>query len=372
MEHRNTIRALSAQHVLVTFFLAAGCQPAVEETAGSAPTLEEYFEARDRLNCDLALECGQLMTQDQCTMGRRPPECAEFEFSPSAASACLDAMEEVLDVAEPDGNACGDNLVPEVCGDVITWGQNSCPNVGRPLFVDSEQVLPQIVRTCPPGGVTAQAHAAEHWLQCARMECASVPAFTRLAEELASVGAPASMQNAARDAAVDEVRHTQLCLDAARHLVDTEFSVGPLPEVPARPGITIEQLAVEALLEGCIGEGSAAAWATLGSNRAGPQFAQRLRDIAGDELRHAALSWRVIGWALRRQPTLRPRLLAALEAWRQDDASDATPNEREGLATMGVLSVATERATARELVSVVVRPTLVALCRRSGRIQTRA
>ncbi len=364
MERSRHSPALAAQHVLVCFFLAAGCQPAVNLTAESGPTVEEYFEARDQLNCDLALECGHLQTPEECSMGNGPAECSEFEFSASAASACLDAMEDVIDAAGADESACGPNHVPEVCGDVISWGENSCATAGRPLFVDGEQILPPVVRTCPPG-VSARARAAEHWLQCARMESASVPAFTRLAAELASVGAPAAMVEAARDAAADEIRHTQLCLDVAGRLVDDEFNVGPLPDVLARIGLSIEQLAMEALLEGCIGEGSAGAWASIASRRAGPQFAQTLRDIAGDELRHAALSWRVVGWALRKRPSLGPRLFDALDAWEEHDANSAAPNARTGLEAMGVLSAASERAAARELVSVVVRPTLDALCGRS-------
>ncbi len=364
MEHGKPTPALAAQHVLVCFFLAAGCQPLVEETAESDPTAEEYFEARAQLDCDLALECGHLMRQDECPLGSVPSECAAFEFSASAASACLDAMEELVDAAGSDAYACGPNGVPEVCADVITWGENSCPTAGRPLFVDGEQLLPPVVRTCPPG-VSARAKAAEHWLQCARMESASVPAFTRLAAELASVGAPTAMSDAARDAADDEIRHTRLCLGIAERLVDAEFSLGPLPDVRARAGVSIEQLAIEALLEGCIGEGSAAAWACIASKSAGPQFARTLGDIAGDELRHAALSWRVVGWALRRRPGLGPRLRAALDAWEEHGANSPIVNERSGLEAMGVLSPAAERAVSRMLVSAVVRPTLEALCSRS-------
>lgn len=357
--------ATSARGVLVAFFLAAACQ------ADEEPSEEDYFETRDQLNCDLLLECGQLMSEDECTMGSALGECSEFNAS--AATACLEAMEDALDAAQADAKACSDPIFPQECNSVITWsGSAECgTTAGRPLFIDGQQLLPPVVRACPPGE-TPRALAAEHWLQCARMESASVPAFTRLASELASVGAPSSMQVAAQDAAKDEIRHTQLCLDVARQLVDTEFDLGPLPEVPGRPDITVETLAIEALIEGCIGEGSAAAWASIAGNGAGRGVAQTLRDIAADELQHAALSWRVIGWALRRQPGLSTALLAALDNWERADAANPVVGGRKGLAEHGVLSSAAERATARELVSVVVRPTLLALCRRSERIQARA
>lgn len=164
----NPTRALAAQHVFVSFFLAAGCQAAVDEDA----TEEDYFESRDQLNCDLLLECGLLMSEDECTMGSGLSECSEFDAS--AATACLAAMEDALDAAQADANACGDDPFSEECASVITWSDSAeCgTTAGRPLFVDGEQVLPSVVRACPPG-VSARAHAAEHWLQCARMESAS-------------------------------------------------------------------------------------------------------------------------------------------------------------------------------------------------------
>lgn len=359
--------AASARSVLVAFFLAAACQADAEEE----PMEEDYFEARDQLNCDLLLECGQLMSEDECTMGSGLSECSEFNAD--AATVCLEAMEEALDAAQADASACTDPIFPQECNAVITWStEGGCgTTAGRPLFIDGAQLLPDVVRACPPG-VSPRALAAEHWLQCARMESASVPAFTRLAAELATVGAPSSMQLAAQEAADDEVRHTRLCLDVARQLSNTEFDVGPLRDVPARPEITVETLATEALIEGCIGEGSAAAWASIARSHAGPEVAPTLADIAADELRHAALSWRVIGWALRRQPGLSATLLAALEDWERADAATPVAGGRDGLAEHGVLSTAAERATARELVSVVVRPTLEALCRRSERVRAQA
>ncbi len=355
----------------MAFFLAAACEAAVDESEEANPTPEEFFEIRNDLGCELALECDQLPDDVPCSFGSGLSECSDFD--PSAAAECVQAMEDALEAAQEDVNACGNDPLPEVCASVITWSESSeCgTTAGRPLFIDGAQLLPPVVRACPPG-VSPRALAAEHWLQCARMESASVPAFTRLAAELATVGAPGSMQLAAQDAAEDEIRHTRLCLDVARQLTRTEFDVGPLPDVLARPEITVETLATEALIEGCIGEGSAAAWASIARNHAGPEVAPTLADIAADELRHAALSWRVLGWALRRQPELSATLLAALEDWERADAADPVVRGRDGLAEHGVLSTAAERATARELVSVVVRPTLEALCRRSERTRARA
>ncbi len=369
---KSSNRALAAQHLLVSFFAAAGCQPNVDTADEGVPTVEEFFESRDELSCNLALECGQLMTRDQCNSGSSLSECSDYNAS--AAEACIEAMEDALEAVEADANACSDTGVSEACADVIIWDDSAdgCgTTAGRPLFVDGKQLVPPVTRSRPPGN-HARAIAAEHWLACAQMEAASVPAFTRLAQELASVGAPATMIEAARDAAADEVRHTQMCLDAARKLVHADFGVGPLPDIPARADVDVEQLALEALLEGCIAEGSAAAWASIASNRAQPEFAKTLRDIAADELRHAALSWRVIGWALRRRPALGPRLLAALGTWEHEDANAPVTSRRRGLAAMGVLSVAAERTAARELVSVVVRPTLQALCRRNVCASVRA
>lgn len=234
---------------------------------------------------------------------------------------------------------------------------------GRPLFDEDLQVLPGVTRRSEPGqGLRAQ--AAEHWLFAARMEYASVAAFARLSSELMALRAPLELVAECQRASLDEVRHTSICLQIANGLADDdEFAMGALAVVPARRDITVMQIAIEALLEGCIGEGSAAGWATLASSQAQPEYAEPLSTIASDELRHAGLSWRIVRWALSVKPTLSATLLAELGRWqREHHRTQPDPTERAHLEHLGVLSEATEYATTTELVRTIVRPTLERLC----------
>lgn len=144
-------------------------------------------------------------------------------------------------------------------------------------------------------------------------------------------------------------------------LSGAEPELGAMPGITARAAADLERLAIEALLEGAIDEGSAAAWAAAAVPTADPAFAEVLRRIAEDELRHATLSWRILARALEQQPDLGPVLRDALDRWKP---AAATSDLRVGLARFGVLDVGQERAIKQTLVETVVRPTLETLCAR--------
>jgi hypothetical protein len=131
----------------------------------------------------------------------------------------------------------------------------------------------------------------------AHLEAASVPAFERLAEELANHGAPARLVRAARRSASDEVRHMR----AMRALAQRYGApIPPLQVEPFGPR-PLAALALENAVEGCVRE-------TFGALVAGwqarcaldPEVRRALGHIAPDELRHAELSWAIDAWASRR------------------------------------------------------------------------
>lgn len=347
---------------MVAFFLTAACE------ASDRETYDEPIEEREAVDCDIQIACGDAATEDECTAPWQPSNCTELNYD--AFEACIDAMRDALADIEDGGGSCQPRDYREACRDWELYVDfETCgTTAGRPLYVDGHQALPVVVRTGRPA-MSPEACAAEHWLRCAQLEAASVPAFRRLRAELDQLGAPTSLLEAADRAAQEEIRHTHLCLAQANGLSEAErFSLRPMEAVAARTDVTLEQLAVEALLEGCIAEGSAAAWAAIASERAEAAPASVLSTIAADELRHATLSWRLIGWALRRQPALATRLLSALEDWeRADRAQPISAVRRRDLHHFGVLDPAHERAITRDLVANVVRPTLEALCRSAGR-----
>ena len=82
---------------------------------------------------------------------------------------------------------------------------------------------------------------------------------------------------------------------------------GPLPELqkaPAVTGMSLAELAVESLIDGCLLEGVAAEVAARALIRARDRQARAaLAVIARDEASHATLAWDVVHWCCERAAT---------------------------------------------------------------------
>ncbi|RKH11032.1 hypothetical protein D7Y13_06585 [Corallococcus praedator] len=178
---------------------------------------------------------------------------------------------------------------------------------------------------CGEGAVEGRVPAlGALFARMAHLEAASVPAFERLADELAAHGAPERLVRAARRSAGEEVRHARAMEAlAVRH-------GAAMPEVKVAPfgDRSLEALAIENAVEGCVRE-------TFGALLAGWQarcaedatVRETLAAIAPDELRHSELSWDIDAWAQARLPEdARARVEAARhEAWLalERDAADS-------------------------------------------------
>ncbi|RKG92661.1 hypothetical protein [Corallococcus terminator] len=178
---------------------------------------------------------------------------------------------------------------------------------------------------CSDGSVEGRVPAlGVLFAKMAHLEAASVPAFERLADELAAHGAPERLVRAARRSAKEEVRHAHAMASlAVRH-------GATMPEVNVAPfgARSLEALAIENAVEGCVRE-------TFGALLAGWQarcsedvsVRETLSAIAPDELRHSELSWDIDAWALARlSEDARARVEAARrEAWSalERDAADS-------------------------------------------------
>jgi hypothetical protein len=129
----------------------------------------------------------------------------------------------------------------------------------------------------------------------AHLEAASVVSFERLAQELEAFAAPRGLVDAALAARADEVRHADLIGRLA--VAHGGEPIGPeiAPMVPR----TLEEIALENAVEGCVRETYGA---LLGGYQAGHALNRALRTamlrIAEDEARHAALSHRVHRWIM--------------------------------------------------------------------------
>jgi rubrerythrin len=131
----------------------------------------------------------------------------------------------------------------------------------------------------------------------AHLEAASVASFRILHRELTKFGAPRSLRHAARRAARDEIRHARM----ARALARSHGGKYVAPRIAPPAERSLEAVAIENVVEGCVRETYGALAATFHAESASdPSIRKAMRSIARDETRHAALSWRIFRWANRR------------------------------------------------------------------------
>jgi hypothetical protein len=201
---------------------------------------------------------------------------------------------------------------------------------------------------------------AARWQRDGFLEHASVASFGRFALELLAVGAPARLVAAAHAAALDEVRHAQLCFDLAHAYGADAADPGPMP---MGGSVTVSSdpadIARRAVIEGCVGETLAAVLASEQYRLAeDPVVRETLRVIAEDEARHAELAWAAVAWLLQQggeavARAMRGAFEEAITACRQssEHASEASAYEPHGL-----LNPQAERRIAMDTLEQIVAP----------------
>jgi hypothetical protein len=215
---------------------------------------------------------------------------------------------------------------------------------GRAMRVRGRSVLPRVSRgplhrsrrlsryqpdlTLVPD--EARGPLATLWLRDARAEHASIPAFEHLAMDLLVAGAPEPLVAAARRAALEEAGHAAICFAIASAYAGRELRASSAPFAPAwRPSTEprrtqLRRLAVESLLDGCIGEASAAEGARRGACHAlDPAIRRALERIAREEAGHAQLARAIVDWTLGEDPTIARALDDALQGHRRRQARAA-------------------------------------------------
>lgn len=141
----------------------------------------------------------------------------------------------------------------------------------------------------------------ELWLTTARMEHASIAAFSQLSLHLSALAAPARLLEATHRAALDEIRHAQACFAVVRAITGVPHTAGPIAALGSSGSSAIDhvRLAVGSIVDGCLAEGIAADVAAHGAARATePVVRETLAMIAREELTHAELAWDVLAWCL--------------------------------------------------------------------------
>ncbi len=184
------------------------------------------------------------------------------------------------------------------------------PHAGRPLVHDGSAVVAARVESAAwiddlspevnSIDAVTRAALAEAWLDDALAEHASIAAFTRVSMQLLAVGAPPELLEGAHRAATDEVRHARQCFTLASMYGARWECPGALAPDALRASVCERPaIAREALLEGCLGEGVAAAVARASSETAeDPVVKGVLAALADDEARHCELAWRILAWCL--------------------------------------------------------------------------
>jgi hypothetical protein len=122
------------------------------------------------------------------------------------------------------------------------------------------------------------------------------------------------------------------------------------------PGRELARIAADTVRDGCLGETVGALLAREAARRAeDPAVRESLLAIAADEERHAALSWRIVAWALREGGhDVREAVVAAFRA-------PPAPADIGELALRAGVDVESLRAVARAAGAKVVGPAAEAL-----------
>jgi hypothetical protein len=206
---------------------------------------------------------------------------------------------------------------------------------------------------------------AEHWSEMALLEHASIASFSKFALELLSVGAPASLVEAAHRAALDEVEHAKLAFRLASRYAGEPLGPGPLPIGDARLGSDLVALAESTAREGCVGETVGAVEARAARERATDDDVRRvLAVVERDEAAHAELGWQTVRWAIDQGgKSVRDAVAAVLRHELGAPLSAAPPRaaDSELLAAHGVLPPLELVEIRRRALVEVVRPAMTAL-----------
>ncbi|MEO8797635.1 MAG: ferritin-like domain-containing protein [Polyangiaceae bacterium] len=282
-------------------------------------------------------------------------ECGVFQRFPCGAPPALTLYSDCYFKLDDCQKVCPGSLFfnchyysPNCDGGIVDDGGNgdagdtviecaSCPNgVGR----RPDGLLP--IREASRGP-HCTSRVAGYFAAAAHLEAASVHAFRIMKIELGELGAPADILRAAERARRDEIRHTKL---TAR--ITKRHGGRPIrAHVGKRAARSLEAIAIENAVEGCVRETFGALVAMWQAARAGdPAIAEAMNEIAVDEARHAALAWSVAAWAESKlDAAANARVQAAkTKALRELDASIAVEPHAELSSVAGLPSAAAQRA----------------------------
>ena len=206
----------------------------------------------------------------------------------------------------------------------------------------------------------------EAWARAGQMEHASIAAFARFTLQLLSLGAPASLVEAAARAMTDETLHARRCFALASSYAGKAVGPGRLQVDGSLDQATLSEIVTTAFLEGCVGETVAAVEAAeAGRHARDPAIREVLATICADEARHAELAWLFVKWALGQGGAVLRDAVASELARQPVEPPGPMPAELSGaereLLEHGVLPEALRRALRADVLTRVVAPCARAL-----------
>ena len=182
--------------------------------------------------------------------------------------------------------------------------------IGRPFLVEGEQRLAPVAARADWSELSLlprldaldaalSAQLAEQWTRVALMEHASIAAFARFTLQLLSLGAAPELIERATAAMADETKHAKACFAVANCYSATRIGPGRLAVDSSLDEMSLTDIVLNTIREGCIGETVAAIEAGEAAEHcADPALRELLLVVSQDETRHAELAFRFVKWAL--------------------------------------------------------------------------
>ena len=131
------------------------------------------------------------------------------------------------------------------------------------------------------------------------MEHASIAAFARFSLQLLCLGAPPDLVELTTAAMADETKHARACFAVASEYAGMPVGPGRLAVERSLDEMSLEQIVLNTIREGCVGETVAAIEAReAAEHTADPALRALLLVISNDETRHAEHPFRFVKWAL--------------------------------------------------------------------------
>jgi hypothetical protein len=300
--------------------------------------------------------------------------CRSYEYS--VCGPTLYACQSAADTCGTSDDCPKASPLDEV--DICTFNSNrfqcspiSGCSIGRPFLVEGAQRLAPSCRRADWSelaalprladvGATLGAQLAKQWTRIALMEHASIAAFARFTLQLMSLGAPASLIERATAAMVDETKHAKACFAIASAYAGAPRGPGRLAVERSLDESSLQEIVLNAIREGCVGETVAAIEAREAAEHASdPALRELLLVISEDETRHAELAYRFVKWALSQSgPELERavrREFTKLTA-KALPTRDALRESNDELLRHGILPQTIRRAIRKQAIAEVILP----------------